>query len=193
MAHIDLDQYYEDYEDYRPQDKHSSKQKSKKTKDKEERSRKKDKRSRHIDSLDGEFDDSFGFEWPDLNLTDEKEQEEEREELPREEEAATAAVVEETVPPVPTLKVLNLVAQSQIHTIKGNSIDFSKVVAMEPTERMWHNNMAYGIRFFFRGSDPAKDYSKIAWFNTNVAERDRVFDLEQSFWKSLQKNLSGKM
>lgn len=190
MAQIDLDQYYEDYEDYRPREKHPPKaQKNKKLKDREDNPRKKGKRSRRGEDREEDFDDELPFEWPDITFSDTEEKEEEPTpppEPPAPPEIEEAKEEEAVPPPEPTEE---RVLPTFTHVVKGNAINFARVVAIEPIDRQWHERMVYGIKFSFRSNIPEKSYSKIAWFNTNLSERDRVLNVEFSYWESLQERV----
>lgn len=72
------------------------------------------------------------------------------------------------------------------HVIKGNQIDFDRVVSIEKVENTHNDRLTFGIKFTFVGK---KGASRIAWFNQNVRERDAAFEAEYAFWCALKENL----
>lgn len=87
--------------------------------------------------------------------------------------------------------VLNSPAQSpsaltfgpNSHPVKGRTIDFDRVAAIEKVENTYNNKLTYGIKFTFMGK---KGLSYTAWFNQNVRERDSSYETEFAFWNSLK-------
>ena len=71
------------------------------------------------------------------------------------------------------------------HTIKGNIINFDRVINMIKVENERDGRLTYGIKFVFQSSNANRELSRIAWFNINMRERDRVFDEKQEFWNSI--------
>ncbi len=69
------------------------------------------------------------------------------------------------------------------HEVKGNMIDFDRVVDIQKTEAEHNGHNTFGIKFLFAGK---KGLYRIAWFNWNVKERDKVYDTEYAYWTSLR-------
>ena len=72
------------------------------------------------------------------------------------------------------------------HIIKGNQINFDRVIDVVKVENEHEGKRTFGIKFIFRGSSEKRELARIAWFNINQKERDRVFVAETNFWHSLQ-------
>lgn len=72
------------------------------------------------------------------------------------------------------------------HVIKGNQINFDRVIDVVKVENEHEGKHTFGIKFVFRGSSEKRELARIAWFNINQKERDRVFVAETNFWHSLQ-------
>lgn len=72
------------------------------------------------------------------------------------------------------------------HIIKGNQINFDRVIDVVKVENEHEGKHTFGIKFIFRGSSEKRELARIAWFNINQKERDRVFVAETNFWHSLQ-------
>lgn len=72
------------------------------------------------------------------------------------------------------------------HIIKGNQINFDRVIDVVKVESDHEGKRTFGIKFIFRGSSEKRELARIAWFNINQKERDRVFIIETNFWHSLQ-------
>ena len=89
-------------------------------------------------------------------------------------------------PQQPTKAFSGIVFGPNTHTIKGNQIDFDRVVSIEKVENTHNDRLTFGIKFTFVGK---KGASRIAWFNQNVRERDAAFDAEYAFWCALKENL----
>ena len=67
--------------------------------------------------------------------------------------------------------------------ICGNTIDFDRVAAIDKVENEFNGRQTYGIKFTFRGQ---KGAYRIAWYNCQRKERDRVFEEETAYWLGLQ-------
>lgn len=65
------------------------------------------------------------------------------------------------------------------HTIKGNVIDFDRLASIDKVERDHNGVRTYGIKFTFAGT---RGLYRLAWFNVNSRERDRVYNEEYAFW-----------
>lgn len=72
-----------------------------------------------------------------------------------------------------------------VHTIRGNVVDYDGVIGIEKVEGEYNNKTTYGIKFLFAGK---KGSFRIAWFNQNMRERDGVFNSEFAFWHKLKSN-----
>lgn len=70
------------------------------------------------------------------------------------------------------------------HIIKGNNIDFDRVVGIEKVENEFNGKLTYGIKFNFLSK---KGSSRTVWFNKNIQERNTVYTKEYNFWQSLPK------
>lgn len=70
--------------------------------------------------------------------------------------------------------------------VKGNEINYDRVIDMCKVENDHNGRMTYGIKFIFHGTNAQRELSRIAWFNVNQMERDRLYIQEQKFWQSLQ-------
>jgi len=70
--------------------------------------------------------------------------------------------------------------------VKGNEINYDRVVDMCKVENDHNGRLTYGIKFTFFGTTAQRELSRIAWFNINQAERDRLYTQERKFWQSLQ-------
>lgn len=70
--------------------------------------------------------------------------------------------------------------------VKGNEINYDRVVDMCKVENDHNGRLTYGIKFTFFGTTAQRELSRIAWFNINQTERDRLYTQERKFWQSLQ-------
>jgi hypothetical protein len=73
------------------------------------------------------------------------------------------------------------------HTIKGNSIDFDRVINIEKVQNEFNGKLTYGIKFNFLSK---KGSSRTVWFNRNIQERDTIYTKEVNFWQGLTKRSS---
>ncbi len=73
------------------------------------------------------------------------------------------------------------------HEVKGSMIDFDRVIDIQKIEAEHNGHNTYGIKFLFAGK---KGLFRIAWFNWNEKERDRVYEAEKAYWTSLESFLS---
>lgn len=66
--------------------------------------------------------------------------------------------------------------------IKGNKIDFDRLVNIEKIEGEFKGNQTFGIKFLFKGN---KGLFRIIWYGRNIFERDHAYQEYYNFWKSL--------
>lgn len=171
---IDLEKYYDEYEDW---DNQPQIKKITKTKKSHDDFKKKEKKVRHVtkrdlwdEYLENEQDTDFG------------------ESMMREIKKSSA---------VPEVKVVknetpkkDFVPQEKkftprginVHTIKNVQIDFDGVLDMQKIQNNHNGKDTYGIKFLFKSKNST---FKIIWFNQNIRERDAVFNSEFAFWRNL--------
>lgn len=75
------------------------------------------------------------------------------------------------------------------HEVKGNMIDFDRVIDIQKVESEHNGKNTFGIKFFFMGK---KGLYRVAWFNQNIKERDRVYEAERAYWTTLESFLTRK-
>ena len=172
--------YYDEYDEYDDYEiggykkmKHSnSKKEREKNQTKERRARRKE--IDFLNEIENLYWDGPAEETCDTELAPKKASSEESAPLP--------------VPEKPQLsndsKTIAFDMGPNTHTIKGNVIDFDRVADVEKVENEHRGKLTYGIKFLFSGK---KGLSRIAWFNGNITERDRIYNKERSFWEQLQK------
>ena len=68
-------------------------------------------------------------------------------------------------------------------TIKGNVINLNYVESIEKIDKEHNGNITYGVKFNFTGK---KKFYRIVWFNTNVTQRDIVYDKQTKYLNQLK-------
>lgn len=136
---------------------------------------KRKKESEYWDEMIEKEDSEDNFNWNSNKYEDQKpivEEKPEEKPIIKQPESGTPAVGTKIFTPGPNT-----------HTIKGNIIDFDRVANVEKVENERNGRLTYGIKFLFQGK---KGSFRIAWFNQNIKERDRVFENEYNFWISIK-------
>lgn len=68
-------------------------------------------------------------------------------------------------------------------TIKGNIINLNYVESIEKIDKEHSNNITYGVKFNFTGK---KKFYRIVWFNTNITQRDIVYEKQTKYLNQLK-------
>lgn len=69
------------------------------------------------------------------------------------------------------------------HEVKGVKIDFDGVADIQKIDNIKDGRRTYGIKFLFKGK---KGLFRIVWFNSNISNRDVVYNTEYSFWLNIK-------
>ena len=77
---------------------------------------------------------------------------------------------------------------STTQTIKGNVINLKYVESIEKIEKEHNETVTYGVKFNFTGK---KKFYRIVWFNTNVQQRDLIYNKETNFLNQIQQKQEG--
>ena len=71
-------------------------------------------------------------------------------------------------------------------TIKGNIINLNYVESIEKIDKEHNNNITYGVKFNFTGK---KKFYRIVWFNTNITQRDIVYEKQTKYLNQLKNTI----
>ena len=99
---------------------------------------------------------------------------------------APAAAPADFDPNATSFGVPKKLTELNTRTVKGNDINYDRVIDIRKIENDHNGRLTYGIKFVFRGTNAQRELSRIAWFNVNQTERDRLYTQELNFWQSLQ-------
>ena len=75
------------------------------------------------------------------------------------------------------------------HEIKGVKIDFDGVADIQKIDNVKDGRRTYGIKFLFKGK---KGLFRIIWFNSDITNRDVVYNTEYSFWLNIKNKMDIK-
>lgn len=173
---IDLEKYYDEYEDW---DNQPQIKKITKTKKNHDDFKKKEKKVRHQSKQDL-WDEFLDHDTEDFESSMMKEVKQLKKSVPQENSQ------QEKNRSYGTQNSQNnkndIVNSSFTHIIKNVRIDFSGVLDMQKIQNNYNGKDTYGIKFLFKSKN---NTFKIIWFNQNIRERDAVFNSEFAFWRSL--------
>ncbi|MBO7732595.1 MAG: hypothetical protein J6S67_08575 [Methanobrevibacter sp.] len=176
---------YDDYDDDEFYDDYSRKGRKKKHQQESERRRNRNQKAQYANEWEALYEDLYKIDWPqDDNDNEVEEVIEEAAPIEKQPEVIEPQVIAQT--DSKTFGASKTLTDPYTHTIKGNTINFARVINMVKVENEYNDKLTYGIKFIFKGSTEAREFSRIAWFNINILERDRVFNTEHAFWISIQ-------
>lgn len=173
---IDLEKYYDEYEDW---DNQPQIKKITKTKKNHDDFKKKEKKVRHQSKQDL-WDEFLDQDTEDFESTMMKEVKQLKKSVPQENSQQEK---NRSYGTQNSQKSKNGIVNADFtHVIKNVQIDFSGVLDMQKIQNNHNGKDTYGIKFLFKSKN---NTFKIIWFNQNIRERDAVFNSEFAFWRNL--------